>query len=138
MEESLKSAFQKAKIEPNTKLKDKIWRNVVLGNKRTAYFKLASFSIVGIASLVGFIPMFKILINDFTQSGFYEYLSHVFSKGGLFSSYSKEFVYSLAESLPTMSIVFSLTLLLIFFLSLYFTIKQIINNNYMERPYVIA
>jgi hypothetical protein len=82
--------------------------------------------------------MFKILINDFTQSGFYEYLSLAFSTKGLLFSYWKEFAFSLAESLPTMSIVLSLALLFIFFLSLRYVMKQIINNNRIGHAYGVV
>ena len=138
MEENLKNSLKKAGYLPETGLANKIWHNIVVRDRRIAYLKLASFSFVGIASLVGLVPMFKILINDFTQSGFYEYLSLAFSSKGLLFSYWKEFAFSLAESLPTMSIVLSLALLFIFFLSLYFIIKQIINNKYIGRSYVGA
>lgn len=138
MEENLKNSLKKAGYFPETDLANKIWHNILVRDRRIAYLKLASFSFVGIASLVGLVPMFKILANDFTQSGFYEYLSLAFSKGGLFSSFWKEFIFTLAESLPTMSIIFSLTLLFIFFLSLYFIIKQIINNNPIGHTYVRA
>ncbi|MEI8174753.1 MAG: hypothetical protein WCG28_02260 [bacterium] len=138
MEENIKSVFNQVRYKPNSKLSDKIWDKIIVRNRRIAYFKITSYSIVGVASLLGFIPMFGILANDFTQSGFYEYLSLAFSKGGIFSAYWKEFAFSLAESLPTMSIVYTLTLVLVFFLSLHYVIKQIINNNPMGRPYGIA
>jgi hypothetical protein len=128
MEEKLKNLFQKAKIEPVEDLNNIIWGKIVLHNKHIAHFKLISFSSVGIASLVSLVPVFKLLINSFIQSGFYEYLSLAFSKGGIFSVYWKEFAYSLAESLPTMNIIFVLVLVFIFFLSLHFVIKQIIKG----------
>ena len=109
----IKSTFKQAKYEPNTELKNKIWNKILLHNRRIVYFKLISFSFIGITSLIGFIPMFKILINDFTQSGFYEYFSLAFSNGGIFSIYWKEFALSLVESLPTMNIALLFVLLFI-------------------------
>ena len=138
MHENIKNALKNIKYDPDHNLKDKIWQKLIIRNKRIAYLKLISFSSISTASLVGFIPMFKILANDFTQSGFYEYLSLTFSKGGLFSKYSQDFLYSLAESLPTMSIVFTLALVFVFFLSLRYVMKQIINNNYMGQYHAIA
>jgi len=128
MEESIKKAFKKAKFESNDELKDNIWHSITLREKKIAYFKIFSFASVSLASLVGLVPMFKILINDFTQSGFYEYLSLAFSNGGLFSSYWKEFAFSLLESLPTISIVLLLIPVFIFFLSLRYLMKQIIKG----------
>ena len=138
MEKYIKKAFANVKIKPDFDLKDKIWNHLLLRNKRIAYFKLISFSSISIASILGFIPMFKILASDFAQSGFYEYLSLTFSNGGLFSKYSQDFIYSLAESLPTMSIIFSLTLIFVFFLSLRYVMKQIINNKYIGPSYGVA
>ncbi len=138
MEENLKNVFQSTKYEPNIELKDKIWRSIALRNKRNTYLKMGFFSFFGIGSLLGLIPMLKILFSDFTQSGFYEYLSLVFSSKGQFFSYWRELVYSLAESLPTMSIILSLALLFIFFLSLYYILKQIINNNSIGKTYAVA
>jgi hypothetical protein len=138
MQENLKSALQKAKYEPSGELKNRIWRKVVKQDRRVTYLKVTAFSVVSLTSLVGLIPMFKILINDFAHSGFYEYLSLAFSNNGLFSSYWKEFVYTLAESLPTMSIVFALGLLFVFLLSLRFVMKQIISNKYIGPSYGVA
>jgi hypothetical protein len=137
MEENLKKAFQKAKYEPNGELANKVWRKITVSDRRIAYFKLASFSFVSIASLVGLIPMFQILVRDFAQSGFYEYLSLAFSSGS-FVSYWREFMFSLAESLPITSIIIVLAIVFIFFLSLRYMIKQIINHKYMGQSYGIA
>lgn len=128
MEEIIRKAFQSAKYETNDKLAESIWRKISFYNKRIFYFKIASFSFISLVSLIGLVPMFKILINDFAQSGFYEYLSLTFSNGGLFSSYWKEFMFSLLESLPTISIVLLLIPVFIFFLSLRYLTKQIIKG----------
>ena len=135
MEEYLKNNFQKEKIEPEFILKDKIWQKIIKREKRIIYFKLISFSSLGIASILGFIPLFKIALNDFIQSGFYEYLSIAFSKNGILSPYWKDFAYSLAESIPTISTLFVLVSIFIFFLSLKYIIKQVINNNYIGQSY---
>lgn len=128
---NLKNVLNQIKYEPKIELKEKIWLKISTRGKYITYIKLISFSFISITSVACFIPMFKVLINDFTQSGFYEYLSLAFSNGGLFSSYWKEFVYSLLESLPTLSIMYSLTIIFIFFLSLKYITKQIITNNYI-------
>jgi len=138
MEEGLKRAFQAAKYEPNKGLAPEIWRAVAMRNKRILFLKIASFSSLGIAALIGFIPMFQMLINDFAKSGFYEYLSLAFSSGGSITSYWKELVFSLAESLPTTSIVIVLVIVFIFFLSLRYVMKQIINNKSIGQSYGIA
>lgn len=128
MEQKLNNLFKKARFEPSEELSNKIWHKIVIRDRNIACFRLISLSSIGIASIFGSIPMFRILINDLAQSGFYEYFSMAFSNNGIFSIYWKEFAYSLAESLPTMSVVFLLTLVFIFFLSLHNVIKQIIKG----------
>lgn len=129
MEENFKNIIKQAVFEPNPNLKERIWQKIIKRNKNIAIFKLISFSFIGITSLFSFVPVFKILISDFSQSGFYEYLSLAFSKDGFFSSYSKDFAFSIMESLPLNSILFTLSLIFIFFLSLRFIIKQITQLN---------
>lgn len=132
MSQRLISAFQKAKYEPEKGLEGVVWRTISGRNKRARYWKLGSFSFLGIASVLGLIPMLQILVGDFTKSGFYDYLSLTFSSQGLIFSYWKELIYSLAESLPIMSLAFSLALIFIFLLSLHFIIKQIIKTTRSE------
>jgi hypothetical protein len=138
MEESIKKAFQEAKYEPNDKLAQNIWLKIALNSKRVFYFKVISFSSISLVSLISLVPMFKTLITDFTQSGFYEYLSVAFSNGGIFSSYWKDLTFSILESLPAMSVIFILTLVFIFFLSLRYLMKQFIINKYIGPSYVNA
>jgi hypothetical protein len=138
VEQKLIKIFKKAKYEENPVLSQNIWHNIVIRNKRNTLLRLWAFSVAGLASFIGFIPALKALLNDLTQSGFYEYLSLAFSNGSSVSSYWKEFSLSIAESLPTMSIILSLSLVFIFFLSLKYVIRQIINNQYIGKTYGVA
>jgi hypothetical protein len=128
MEKELKKAFLKAKYEENSDLADNIWQNITIQDKRMARMKLWAFSLTGLFSFVGLFPAIKSLLSDLSQSGFYEYLSLAFSSSGSIMSYWREFALSLAESLPTMSIILSFSLILIFLFSLKYATKQIIRN----------
>ena len=128
MKKELRKAFLNTKIEADSSLAQNIWDSIIARNKRVARFKLWAFSSVSLASLIGFIPAWHLLSNDLAQSGIYEYLSLAFSNGSSFFAYWKEFVLSIAESLPTISIALSLSLIFIFFLSLRFPTKQIIRG----------
>ncbi len=128
MKKELRKAFLNTKIEADSSLAQNIWDSIIARNKRVARFKLWAFSSVSLASLIGFIPAWHLLSNDLAQSGIYEYLSLAFSNGSSFFAYWKEFVLSIAESLPTISIALSLSLIFIFFLSLRFATKQIIRG----------
>ena len=128
MEKELKKAFHKARYEEKSNLNLYIWQNIVIRNKRIARIKLWAFSFVGLASLAGLIPAWKTLSSDLAQSGLYEYFSLMFSNGGSIFSYWKELILSIAESLPTMSIILSLSLVFILFLSIKYATKQIIKS----------
>ncbi len=128
MQDKLTKIFQKAKYEESFNLSQNIWLTLLKREKRNTQIKLWIFTLAGITSLVGLVPALKILGSDLAQSGFYEYLSLAFSDSGLILSAWREFVFSLAESLPILSVVFTLSLVFIFFLSLKYVMKQIIRN----------
>jgi hypothetical protein len=132
MQDNLIKIFKKAKYEPSPDLAFSIWHTVVVQNKYMVKFKLCIFVFTGFFSLVGLVPVFQMLLNDLTQSGFYEYFSLIFSDGGSMLSSWKELIFSLAESLPIMSIIFTLSLIFIFFLSLRYVIKQINRNQLLS------
>jgi len=128
MEKELKEAFHKAKYQENSNLTESVWHNIVVRNKRIIYIKLWVFSLTGFASLIGLIPTWKTLSIDLAQSGLYEYFSLAFSSGSAILSYWKEFTLSIAESLPTTSIMLSFSLVFILFLSLKYVTRQIIRG----------
>jgi hypothetical protein len=128
MEDKLIKIFQKAKYEPESDLEQVVWSTIIARDKRTTRFKLWTYGFVGLASFAGLIPAFKILFTDLAHSGFYEYFSLIFSDTGSILSYWKELIFSLTESLPVVSIIFTLSLLFICFLSLRYLMKQIIRN----------
>lgn len=138
MEKELTKIFHKAKYEEEHDLAENVWSKLVARNKKIIRIKLWVFSVIGLTSLAGLIPAWNMLTSNLSQSGFYEYVSLAFSSTDSLISYWKEFVFSIAESLPTMSIAISLSLVFVFFLSFRYVIKQIINNNSLGRTYGIA
>jgi hypothetical protein len=128
VEQKLTKAFQAIKYEADSDLPENVWQAIVLRDRCIARVKLWTFSVIGFTSLIGLIPVLKALLSDFTQSGFYEYLSLAFSNGGSIITYWKDFLLLLAESLPVLSIISSLTLVFIFFLSIKYAMKQIIRG----------
>ncbi len=124
-QDKLTKIFQRAKYEPETNLTEHVWHAVTLRDEREARIKLWAFSSVMLASLAGLVPAFQMLFNDLAHSGFYDYFSLIFSDGASVLSYWKELALSLTESLPIMSIIFTLTLLFVCFLSLKYLIRQI-------------
>jgi hypothetical protein len=128
MEKELIRAFHKAKYEGKPDLAENIWHNLVRRDKQIVRLKLWAFSFAGLISFLGLIPAWKALLSNLTQSGVYEYFSLIFSNGSSVLSYWKELALSIAESLPLMSIILSLSLVFILFLSLKYVTRQIIKN----------
>ena len=128
MQNKLIKIFREAKYEPESDLKQAVWSMIVAREKRATQFKLWAYGFVGTASFAGLIPAFKILFTDLAHSGFYEYFSLIFSDTGSIFSYWKELTFSITESLPVVSIIFTLSLLFVCFLSARYLIKQIIRN----------
>jgi hypothetical protein len=129
MQGNLKRAFHKIKYEPEPSLARHICLNLVMRDKRIVNLKIYIFSFIGTISFLGLIPVLKMLISDFSRSGFYEYLTLTFSSKALFSAW-KELTYSIAESLPATSLMLAFGILFIFILSLRFISKQITRGQF--------
>lgn len=132
MQEKLIKVFKKATYEYDINEVNRIWHTIITRDKYNARLKLWAFSFTGLASLAGLTLTFRMLLNDLTQSGFSEYFSLIFSDSGLIISYWKELVFSLAESLPIMSTIFTLSLIFVFLLSLRYMMKQIFKEQLID------
>ena len=133
MQKTLKEAFINAKYEANISLANNIWQKIINRNKKIRLIKISTFSLFGVLSLVGIVPVFKTMSNEFAQSGFYEYFSLFFSGNEDISLYWKEVLMSTAESLPTLNIIYTLTLVFILFISLKYTARQILTDGRLTR-----
>ena len=92
MEPKLTKILAKAKLEPEEDLAEKIWHDLVARERYITKIKLWAFGFIGFSSLAGLVPAFKILFDNLTQSGFYEYFSLIFSDSGSVVAYWKELV----------------------------------------------
>ncbi len=124
----LRSAFQNAKYGADHGLPASVWNTIITRENRMARVKLWVFGIIGTISLIGLVPALQALSNNMTQSGFSSYFSLIFSDGGSIASFWKEFILSLGESLPILSVIFALSLLFVCGLSLRYFVKQIGRN----------
>lgn len=124
----LSTLFKKVELQADEDLAKKIWLKIVSRNRKIIYIKITSFSLLGLFSLAGIVPAIVHLAEDFSNSGFYEYLSVAFSSNGNLASYWKELSFSLVESLPMLGVINVLLLVFILFISIKFVAKQIIKN----------
>ena len=118
MEQKLQKLFKQAKYLPESRLSGDIWRVIDNIEKRNLKFKSWGYSFAGVFSLVFIVPVVRNLIEQFIQSGFYDYLSLVFSDLGSISLYWKEFMYSLIEAIPAVSLTITLLLSFVLLISL--------------------
>ncbi len=124
MDGKLNKVFCACKYEPEVDLANQVWSNLLEKDKHLAKLRLVAFCFISIVSLLGLIPAVQMLSSDFTKSGFYEYISLVSSDGSLLLSHWREFLLSIAESLPIPSLLLSLSLIFVFFLSVKYALGQ--------------
>ena len=112
-------------VEPETGINERIFKSITKKERQLYQLKLATFSVIGISSLATLVPIIKILINDFTNSGLYEYSSLIFSNTESMFTLGKEYLLIIAESMPILSITLTLSVLFIFILSIKKIVEQI-------------
>lgn len=136
MRENLKNLLQKAKYENNSNLAENVWNKLIIRNKKIARIKLTIYTSIELISVTGLIKATQKLLTDLSGSGFYEYLSILFSNGTSIFSYWKELTYSLLESLPASGITMSLGLVFIMIIGFKFIINQIIKGQIYQNKYL--
>lgn len=104
MEDNLSKLLKQAYNHPETGLSGDVWRVIELKEARNLKIKSLSYGIFGILSLGGFVLMSISVIRQFSTSGFFEYVSLAFSDSSLLALYWKEYLLSLADSLPVASL----------------------------------
>ena len=82
--------------------------------RKTAIIKAFSMGLISLCSLVASVPLIYNAINAFTQSGFYNYLSIIFSDSDIAITYWREISLTIAESIPVISVVSLLVILAVF------------------------
>jgi len=128
MNPKLKKALCGVKCEINDTFKKEILCKIQEKERRLYKVKLGFFTLIGLSSIVIFVPVFNLLIKDFASSGIYEYLSVIFSNTGSVLSNSNEYFLVIAESLPIFSITLMLMTIFLFLISFKYTTKQIIRG----------
>jgi hypothetical protein len=118
VEKNLHKLFQEAQYHPESRLSDAIFGVIEHKSAQITKWKRFSYLSLSILSLSGSVFSIKSLIEQSSRLGFYDYLSLAFSDGGTIATYWKEYVLSLADSLPIASLVISCLLLFVLFISI--------------------
>lgn len=128
MEQNLQKLFKGAIYQPERRLSGDIWHSIQTKSNRISHLKTFGYFVAGILSLSGSIFSIKNLIVEFNQLGFFNYLSLMFSDGGVIAIYWKEYTLTLLDSLPMLSIIISFILLFVLSISIKNLFSQIKNK----------
>jgi hypothetical protein len=90
-------------VECPSALAGRIFNAIERARRRQARLKLALFGGIALCSFVAFVPAWNYFVNDFYQSGSYQYLSLIFTDGATLLSSWKVFSLSVVESFPYLS-----------------------------------
>lgn len=117
MEQNLQKLFKQSSYIPESRLSDDIWSVIESKNNNITKWKNFGYISLSIVSLSGSVFSIKSLIGEFIKLGFFDYLSLAFSDSGVIATYWKEYVLTLANALPVMSLILSFFLLFVLFVS---------------------
>lgn len=98
---------------PRCDLAADICRTIEIREKRNHQIKFWGYSALATVSLIGIIPALTGLSQQLSQSGFYHYVGLGFSNIGAVAEFWKQFLATIVESIPIMSIILFLALLVI-------------------------
>ncbi len=87
--------------------------------------RIIIFSIGLFGSLLAFIPTFHMLRTGIIESGFIEFFSLLFSDSWVVMTYWQNFILTLLESIPSLSIAAFLTTVFVFLGSLKYLMRNI-------------
>lgn len=118
MEQDLQKLFKKAVYHPDCRLSDDVCRAILAKRKKLIIRNMFGYLGLGALSLFGSVFFVRDLIVESSKLGFYKYFSLIFSDGGVIATYWREYILTLVDSLPVMSLVLSLALLFVLFISL--------------------
>jgi hypothetical protein len=118
MEKNLHIIFREITPRPQENLCADIWNKIQTLDKRKRRRQMYAYGAIGVFSFVALVPVVEDLLTQFSQSGFYEYISLAFSDTATLSVYWKELGLSIVDALPATSLILSFSLLFIFLISI--------------------
>jgi len=122
--------------EPPNDLLEKIMKRINQEKRLlTLKRRLFIFSTSLIGSIVLFIPALKGVISGFTQSGFVQYFSLLFSDAEIVLAYWQNYTFSLLETLPVVSLILLLATV-IAILELLKLLAKDLKNIYLSKQLI--
>lgn len=113
-------------VEPPADLYQSVFLNIKERQKKGARTRVFFLGLISFFSLASLFPLSSLIFKSFSQSGFFNYLSLAFSGDIIaLASFWKEFIFSLAESLPFTVIALLLSAVAVFLWSSNKVVKNI-------------
>lgn len=104
-----------ASSEPSPNLVGKVIQRIRSEQRLAASkWRVALFAVSLLASAVAFIPAFRMMQSGFTESGFMQFFSLLFTDFSIVMTYWKSFGLTLLETLPVVSLSVFFTIVLVF------------------------
>jgi ABC-type spermidine/putrescine transport system permease subunit I len=104
----------KSFIEPPQGLYEKIIMRIHHEERVLVFRRIMIFSTTLAISILAFIPSLKMLLSDFSHSGFLSFFSLAFSDSSAIMAYWQSFAMILLETLPALSLALVLAIILTF------------------------
>ena len=119
MEQNIQKLFKQASYQPESRLSGDVLCFIESKSSRRIKLKRLVYLSASALSLSGSVISIVSLIDKLGRAGFYDYFSLAFSDSGVVASYWKEYILTIADSLPVVSIILSFSLLFILFIYVY-------------------
>ena len=104
---------------------DRIMLRIEKERRRRMRVRIAIFGALSVVAAFASLFSSREFYSEFTQSGFSQFFSLIFSDGGTAVSYWQELAYSLAESFPVLAAVAVLASVFAFLFSLRFLTRDL-------------
>ena len=119
MEKGQKLSVYLQTIEPRKGLYFAIMERIAYAKRRQARVRSGCFAALAIVSGAALVPALQYTAEQFYASGFYDYLTLIFSDRGFVIAYWRQFSLSLVESLPSLALLLLLPIAFALGYSLY-------------------
>lgn len=101
-------------IQPPADLLNKILKRIHNEERFLLYRRIILFSGILFSSMLGFLPVARILMSDFERSGFIQFSALIFYDFSIVAAHWQSFAMLILQTLPAISLALFLTVLLAF------------------------
>ncbi len=119
-------------IEPGAGIYQAILTRIAYARQRSARVRAGLFSALAVLSGAALVPALRYAAGQFYASGFYDYVTLIFSDRSLVLMYWRQFSLSLVESLPSLALLLLLPLIFL----LVYSIRRAVQTGRVALSYL--